>query len=110
MRWRDRLRRGRVLLAATIICSGLAAPARPAMASPYHETIITVAGPRTDWISRGYSRFYHHGNSDMYVAWSGGELLIEVEGGNQGEYMRFSFTVPYGSPLQPGTYEDGISI
>ena len=110
MRWRDCLRRPRVLVAASIVASGLAGPVSPAMASPYHETMITVAGPRTDWISRGYSRFFHHGNSVVQAQWIGGQLLVEAEGGNHGEYMRFSFMVPDGAQLRPGTYEHGISI
>jgi hypothetical protein len=72
-------------LVATIVSSGLVAPISSATASPYHETIITVAGPRFDWISRGFSRFFHHGNSDVYAEWVGRELLIEAEGGNTGD-------------------------
>jgi hypothetical protein len=97
-------------LVAAVAAFGLAIPASPSTASPYHETIITVAGPRIDWISGGYARFFHQGNAAISARWLGPELVMEVEGGNLSDYMRFSFRVPDGEQLRPGTYDHGISI
>jgi hypothetical protein len=98
-----------LVLAATVAGFSLVGPS-PASASPYHETIITVAGPRLDWISRGDSRFFHQGNADVEARWIGSELTFIASGGNHGEEMRFRFTVTDGGPLRPGTFDQDISI